>query len=210
MSEARYARTTTGRQRPSRWKTPSGDPVRPAEANGADVHQAITRVVQLRKQVTRPEPTRRGYGYQGVRWQKSVRRIARRPGRRAARRGDGARLAEESSASRAGARGGGSEARTVRVSCSETNPGIEHGRGLGQHPARRDTTEGIPIAALDASKDAAGRRSRSRRFNPRGERRKTSTTWQLPVGPGPGQVVPAATTKDVRDRDVRGEGCSSR
>jgi len=105
--------------------------VRPAEANGPDVDQAITRVVQLRKQVTRPEPTKRGYGYQGVRWQKSVRRIARRPGRRAARQDDEATLAEEHSASRAGARSGGSEVRTVRASCSETKPGIEHDRGLG-------------------------------------------------------------------------------
>jgi len=32
----------------------------------------------------------------------------------------------------------------------------------------------------------------------------------LPVGPGTGQVVPARTTRGVRRRDVRGQGCSSR
>jgi hypothetical protein len=49
-----------------------------------------------------------------VRWQKSVRRIARRDARGAARQIGGAALAEELSERRADALDGGSEARTVR------------------------------------------------------------------------------------------------
>jgi hypothetical protein len=76
-SEARYARVTAGRQRPPR-RSPFGDHVRPAEANCADVHQPIFLETAPLLRRTAREPTRRGYGYEDVRWQKSVRRIARR------------------------------------------------------------------------------------------------------------------------------------
>jgi len=50
-----------------------------------DVDQAITSCERLRKQSTHREPARRGYWYEEVRWQKSVRRIAR-PRRTASRK----------------------------------------------------------------------------------------------------------------------------
>jgi hypothetical protein len=54
----------------------------------ADVDQAITSRERARKRSTHREPARRGYGYEEVRWQKSVRRIARprRPASRKASR----------------------------------------------------------------------------------------------------------------------------
>lgn len=104
----------------------SGGPienVRPAEANRTAVKQAISPVAQARKRWTPREPTRRGCSYEDVRRQTSVRRIARRSARGAARRIDGATLAEELSAARADARSGGSEVTTVRAGARSHRPG---------------------------------------------------------------------------------------
>jgi len=54
--------------------------VRPTEASCSAVQQAISPVAQARKRRTRRKLTRHGYRYEVVRWQKSVRRIARRNG----------------------------------------------------------------------------------------------------------------------------------
>jgi len=99
--------------------------------------------------------------------------------------------------------------RTVRESRSHSKPrGANVTKEPGETRARRDTTEGIPIAVLPPCKG---------RWNgglghtgQRGVHVARRALRQLPVGPGTGYAVPAATTRDVRDRDVRGEGCSSR
>jgi len=58
---------------------------RSAEVNRSAVKQASPRA-RKRRSLRRQEPTRRGCSYEDVRWQKSVRRIARRVARGAARR----------------------------------------------------------------------------------------------------------------------------
>jgi len=97
-----------------------------------------------------------------VRWQKSVRRIARRPARGAARQVGGAALAEELSRRCADAHGGGSEVRTVRevVRRIPTRKRPRHQRsgqpGRSRHDGRR------PDCARVAPQGAAWGRSRSR------------------------------------------------
>jgi len=49
----------------------------PAEVSRTVVQQAISSTALARKRSTQGEPTMRGYWYEDVRWQKSVRRIAR-------------------------------------------------------------------------------------------------------------------------------------
>jgi hypothetical protein len=121
VSEARSARIATGRQRPPRWHTRGI--VRPAEANRLPCKQAISPATPSAKAPGRQrEPTRRGCWYEDVKWQKSVRRIARRDLRRAVRQVGGVTLAKEHSALRADTRGGGSEARTVRVPSRGSQP----------------------------------------------------------------------------------------
>jgi len=165
-----------GKTTPIAVSAPQRGHVRPAEANGADVDQAITPSVQLRKQVTRREPTRRGYGYQGVRWQKSVRRIARpprSPSRKARRRDGAGRGGLRTSAD---ARGGGSEARTVRVSRSQFQSRNRAWPGAGVTPgsARHDGRH--PDCGSVVPKGTAGLQSRSRRSSRRGERRKAGAS----------------------------------
>jgi hypothetical protein len=96
----------------------------------------------------------------------------------------------------------------VRESVSPVFP-QESGRapGAGEDPVLRGTTEGTPIAALSIRKAR-----QSGDLGPEGQRAHApqGACLQLPAGPGTGAAVPAATTRSVRDRNVRGEGCSSR
>lgn len=97
--------------------------MRPAEANRTAVKQANSPVTQARKRRTPPGTDEARVLVQDVRRQTSVRRIARRSARGAARRIDGATLAEKLAAARADARGGGSEVRTVREGVRSHRPG---------------------------------------------------------------------------------------
>jgi len=100
----------------------STENVPPTEANRTDVRQAISPAAQARKRMTHREPARRGCSYDDVRRQKSVRRIARRDARGAARQIGGATLAQGHSARRADARGGGTGVRTVRGVAQRIQP----------------------------------------------------------------------------------------
>lgn len=82
------------------------------------------------------EPARYGCSYEDVRWQKPVRRIARRDARGTARRIDDAALAQGLSERRADAHGGGLEAKTVRESCVASKPGGAYGEAAGGNPGR--------------------------------------------------------------------------
>jgi hypothetical protein len=115
--------------------------VRPAEANRAVVKQAISPVTPARKRRTAP-------GTDEVRVLVRRRETAdigpthraRVSVRGAARPIDGAALAEELSAMRADARGGGSEVRTVRAGArSSHRPGGRRAWPDGGDPARRAT-----------------------------------------------------------------------
>jgi hypothetical protein len=68
------------------------------------------------------KPTRHGYSYEDVRWQKSVRRIARRSTRGAARRVGCFGAGQGMRRTLADARGGGSEVRTVCVTAQRLHP----------------------------------------------------------------------------------------
>jgi len=73
----------------------------------------------------------------------------------------------------------------------------------------RDTTEGILTAAPIVCRKAR----QGGGLGPAGKHEVCAARYapsQLPVGSGTGQAVPAMTTRDVRDRDGRGERCSSR
>jgi len=83
-----------------------------------------------------------------------------------------------------------------------------HGDGGRGNPVDRDTTKGVLIVARCHRKvrreDGLGRAGERSMYVAR------RASGQLPVGPGTGEVVPARTTWDVRDRFHHGEGCSSR
>jgi len=91
-----------------------------------------------------------------VRRQKSVRRISASdvPTSRKARRG-GKALAKEHSARRADARGGGLEAKNVRVPGGALQTGELARRHRRGNAAGRDTTEGVPISSAEHRKGYA-------------------------------------------------------
>jgi len=138
VSEVRFARVTSGGQRLTR-RISKGN-VQPTEASRTDVESGDLLGCEARKRSTQREPARRGCWYEDVKWQKSVRRIARRDARRAARQIDGVALAEECFVRRADARDGNSEARTVRVACDVFKPESKHdtATGVTPGPSRHD------------------------------------------------------------------------
>jgi hypothetical protein len=158
--------------------------------------------------VTHREPTRRGCSYEDVRWQKSVRRIARRDARRAARRVGDAALAEEDSARRADARDGDSEARTVRV----VAPGFEKRRqarpGARGNPVGRGTTEGVPIVARIVPQGTARWRSWSRGSSAECTARCIPVSFRPVLGTGAAVAVRRHGASEIGDG--HGAGCSSR
>jgi hypothetical protein len=138
VSEVRFARVTSGGQRLTR-RISKGN-VQPTEASRTDVESGDLLGCEARKRSTQREPARRGCWYEDVKWQKSVRRIARRDARRAARQIDGVALAEEGFVRRADARDGDSEVRTVRVACGVFKPESKHdtATGVTPGPSRHD------------------------------------------------------------------------
>jgi len=125
--------------------------VRPAEANRPE-REAGGLLDRGRASALRIE-NQRGAGARtkNVRWQKSVRRIARRPARGAARRVVGAALANELSAHCADAHGGGSEVRTVREPATLSYPRASVARrpgklGRARHDGRRPDCSRVTTA----------------------------------------------------------------
>lgn len=174
--------------------------VRPAEAlshcrEAGDVSGCAGRAIAP----TQQEPTRRGYRYVDVKWQKSVRRISR-PGLDPSKGAADLQGASRGTLrSRADARRGGSEATRVRVTSSRSRP-EKHARHLGGATHRdSNTTEGVPAprAAQRKSRRAGGlgRAGQTRAQGPKGPGERAS----FPAGVGTGEAVPARTTKDVRD-----------
>jgi len=106
VSEVRFARVAAGRQRPP-GRLRRGETCDPPKRIALNVTQAISSIARARKRLTHREPTRRGCSYEDVRWQKSVRRIARRDARGAARQVVGTALAQGRFARRADARSEG-------------------------------------------------------------------------------------------------------
>jgi len=198
-----------GKTTPTATPFPKGETVRPAKANRPE-REAGDLLERAGAKASDAFESRRGAGARtkNVRWQKSVRRIARRPGRGAARQVDGAALTEELSARCADAHDGGSEARTVRevVRHFETRKRARPGRAGQPTRARHDGRRSDCLVVVPQG--AASGRSWSRGSR-RGVCRK-ACVHQLPTGPGTGKAVPAMTTKGVRDRTLHGEGCSSR
>jgi len=76
VSEARRARITTGRQRPSRRSTRTTGTCSPPKRIALSWNRRLLDCTGAQALDAR-EPTMRGYWYEEVRWQKSVQRIAR-------------------------------------------------------------------------------------------------------------------------------------
>jgi hypothetical protein len=144
-----------------------------------------------------------------VRWQKLVRRIARRDARGTARRIDDAALAQGLSERRADAHGGGLEARTVRGSHDASKPGGKCGSAAGGNPGRLRHGGRRPDRR-SCSSARCGRvtvsvaRVNARRSSQDGRR----ASWPSVLEPA--SRCPSGDRRASEIGDVRGEGCSSR
>jgi len=141
--------------------------VRPAEASlrwrASGKHLACE---NRESGTTHRDPARRGYWYEEVRWQKSVRRIARRfrsASRKASRRGAAGRGALRMTCWRRPRRPRGENG--AHVTPRYPNKDGERGRGARGDPGSAWHDGRHPDCGPDVPKGAAGRRSRSRGSN---------------------------------------------
>jgi hypothetical protein len=96
----------------------------------------------------------------------------------------------------------------VREARGALKPDCAEGIDERGNPIGRDTMEGVLTVLVSPRKARhQGGLGRAGQREAHAARRATS---QLPVGSGTGEAVPARTTRGVRDRNVHGEGCSSR
>ena len=155
------------------------------------------------------KPARYGCSYEDVRWQKLVRRIARRDARGTARRIDGAALAQGLSERRADAHGGGLEARTVRGLHDASKPGCTCGSAAGgnsgrsRHGGRRPDRRSCSSARCGRVTVSVARVN-ARRSSQGGRRASYPSVLE------PARRCPSGDRGASEIGDVRGEGCSSR
>jgi len=171
----------------------------PTEANRSDVTQAITPGVRRASAWHTGNLRGAGARTKNVSRQKSVRRIARRDARGAARQVGDTALVEELSA----------------PSCWHTTRRLRDENGARNHAAHSNQKAFVESAA-GATRSIRTRRKASRSSMLRAARRgvvavlghagehpaRTArcASSQLPSGPGTGEAVPATATKDVGDR----------